>query len=88
MTGSARASEAWGFRTELDNPHASSCRCLWRTLHCVVVHQILYLHKVFKLEVESILGHLDHFHLGKTGLIKPDPMKRAETPIDHPHAQG
>jgi hypothetical protein len=43
---------------------------------------------VFKLEVVSILGHLDHFYFGKTGLIKPDPMKRAETPIDHPHARG
>jgi hypothetical protein len=36
---------------------------------------------VFKLKVVSILGHLDHFYFGKTGLIAPDHTKRPETPI-------
>jgi hypothetical protein len=44
---------------------------------------------VFKLEVVSILGHLDHFYFGKTGLITQDQTKRPETLlIDHAHARG
>jgi hypothetical protein len=39
---------------------------------------------VTKLEVVSILGHLDHFHLGETGLITQDHTKRAETPSTIP----